>query len=168
VAAPKKDALVEVDETNPDVFINKSLGTITDNEELDFDALMRLAEETEQGVIEFVGSIWQVVKKEVLMGVPFFIFDVRHYQGKFGDAVAVMCITKEPVKGETGDATDHVVINDGSTGLYQQVVEMIKRAKTKSGILCPRGLRSSTYDYDIEDPFSGKHETGEATTYYVA
>lgn len=158
--------VAEVNEDDPTVFINKALDTVV-SEELatDFDSLFRAAEESGQ-LIEFVGSIWEVCDKSLLIDEPFLIFDVRYYEGKFGDAVAVMLVTKNKLKGANGEQ-DHFVINDGSTGLYQQVVDMVKRAKTKSGILCPRGLRASTYDYDIVDGF-GEHVTGEATTYYVA
>jgi hypothetical protein len=161
----KKDAVVAVDENDPDVFINKAIAPITENEEVSFEDLIRIAEEG-SGVIEFVGSIWEVCDKSLLIDEPFMIYDVRHYEGKFGPAVAVMLVSKEQLKGSNGPQ-DHFVINDGSTGLYQQVIGMVKRSGKKSGILCPRGLRASTYDYDITDGF-GERITGEATTYYVA
>jgi hypothetical protein len=73
-----------------------------------------------------------------------------------------MVITKDTIDGK-----DHFVINDGSTGIFQQVTGMISRSGRKSGILCPNGLRGSTYDKEIYDPFEETTKTIEATTYYV-
>lgn len=129
-------------------------------------------------IITFEGSPWRVVKKDKLVDVPFMIADVRHYNGTYGDAVAVMLITKDPVKyGDSEDTDTRFVINDGSTGVYAQVTAMVRRTGRKAGLLCPKGLRSSSYEFqetDLDgepmiDPKTGKPKPPiPATTYYVA
>lgn len=120
-------------------------------------------------IIEFEGSPWILLKdKSKLVDVPFMIADVRHYEGNYGSAVAIMLLTENPLPGFEGDAPRYV-INDGSTGLYDQVTQMVARSHKKSGILCPRGLRASNYTYQQKD-FDGNPMGPEipATTYYVA
>lgn len=117
-------------------------------------------------LIEFEGSPWAVIKKEALLDVPFIIADVRVYKGKYGDpVVAVMCVTETPLPG-TEKAM--YVFNDGSTGVYEQVVGMIKTTGKKSGIICKKGLRKSDYTYTEHDSFEGTDKEIPATTYYVA
>jgi hypothetical protein len=58
---------------------------------------------------------------------------------------------------------DKYVVNDGGTGIHQQLTDL----KTQMGTVCPlmvsRGLRVSEYDY--EDPNTG--EKTKAETYYI-
>lgn len=162
--ADPKEASIEVSEVNvaPTVYINKQ---ITGLEEgyvpRTFEQMYQYALDHDGEIIEFEGSAWELLKdKSKLVDVPFMIADVRHYDGQFGGAVAVMLITQQPLPGF--DSCNYV-INDGSTGLYQQVVNMIYNAKQKTGILCKRGLRASSYDYEAPDG-----NIIPATTYYVA
>lgn len=112
-------------------------------------------------VIEFEGSPYKVVDKRTLVGVPFMIVDVRFsWSSKFdGPFVNVLALTKDNEK---------VVINDGSTGIMEQVKYMLQKNKRKAGILCPNGLRASDYKVTVEDAFEGTSKEIEATTYYIA
>ena len=121
---------------------------------------------SEGGILTFEGSAYMVIEKEKLVGQPFMIADVRiWHSSKFdSDVASVMLITKTPI-----DDRDHFVINDGSTGIFEQVTGMIARSGRKSGILCPNGLRASTYTKELIDPFEpdAPPKQIEATTYYV-
>ena len=124
--------------------------------------------EAQGGVITFEGSQWDVVKKDKLVGVPFTIADCRFYHGKWGDAVAIMALLDQPSSTLSGDQK-HVVFNDGSTGVHEQVRQAVARARRRGGFHCPNGLRASTYPYREKD-FDGTPigEEKQATTYYIA
>lgn len=113
--------------------------------------------------LEFItvaGSPYEVVKKDVLIGVPFAIVDVREYEGKFGPAVAVCVITQDDRK---------LVFNDGSTGVMAQLKEIVAQTGRHGGFLCPNGLRASEFEYQPTD-FDGEPMGNPipATTYYIA
>ncbi len=162
VAVPDSTTAVMLPD-DPQLFINKELEGLDNYVP---DTWEDLVEYVSGEIITFQGSPWEVIKKEALVGIPFMIADVRHYEGKFGDAVAVMVLTQAPLVGHT-DA--RYVINDGSTGVYQQIVYMLARAKRKTGIMCPNGLRFSEYDYQPVD-LAGEPMGNPipAKTYYIA
>ncbi len=144
----------------PDVYINKVAQGIGNYVPTSWDDLVAYAEEHGGEIIEFEGSAWEILKdKRELVGVEFMIADVRTYSGKFGEAVAVMLVTRSPLPNHKDC---RYVINDGSTGLQQQVTDMVLRTGRKAGILCPNGLRASDYMYEDE---TGKQIP--ATTFYV-
>lgn len=74
--------------------------------------------------------------KARLIGVPMFL---QHWNinrgGDFGDFVSVIGITKTGQK---------FIINDGSTGIAQQVAKL-DRERGAGGVIVESGLRSSTY-----------------------
>ena len=118
----------------------------------------------EGGLITFEGSAYMVIDKAKLEGVPFAIVDTRiwHSTKYDNDAMSIMLVTKDELDGR-----NHFVINDGSTGIMQQVLGAVERSGRKGGFACPNGLRSSTYDVEVTDPFEGTTKTIEATTYYI-
>lgn len=119
----------------------------------------------EGGILTFEGSAYQVIDKARLVGVPFMIADIRIWTStEFGRDVASICIlTKDKI-----DDRDHFVINDGSTGIFEQVKGMVERSGRKAGILCPNGLRASEYEKLVVDPFGNDPDKNiRATTYYV-
>lgn len=121
------------------------------------------------GLIEFRGSVWELVKdKSTLIGKPFVIADIRFYEGKFGDACAILAMT---------DNNDRIVFNDGSTGIFAQARSMVAVAKRRGGFKCLNGLRVSEYEYqrkDLDGNPMVDPKTGElipatpARTYYIA
>lgn len=115
------------------------------------------------GLITFQGSPYDVVKKTELVGVPFVIVDIRLYEGKWGDACAILAILENTQR--------RVVFNDGSTGVLRQCKFAMQQAGRRGGFRCPKGLRVSEYTYVEKDldgnPLEGAKPT-KAFTYYIA
>lgn len=55
-----------------------------------------------------------------------------------------------------------LIINDGSTGIHDQLRELTQRTNRQGGLVAKHGLRASDYDYVDE-----KGNKSEATTYYI-
>lgn len=94
--------------------------------------------------------------KAKFVDVPFIIEDYRiNPDWKFGEGVSLMIRTGVPVAFE-GRPYERFIVNDGSTGIAQQIVDR-HAAKGYKGnrmqgpaILCKRGLTKS--EYDVIDP----------------
>lgn len=122
------------------------------------------------GLITFKGSDYDLIKdKRELVDKPFAIVNIRFYEGKFGEACAVMALTEDNRK---------IVFNDGSSGIFTQCLRMVKVTSRRGGFLCPNGLRASDYTYEPKDldgvSLVGKEgldgkiiEATPATTYYI-
>lgn len=120
---------------------------------------------SEGGILTFEGSAYSVLDKDKLIGVPFMIADVRFWHSDKYDreAVSVMLLTKTTIEDK-----DHFVINDGSTGIYEQVKQMVQSSGRKAGIMCPNGLRVSEYDTVVHDEFGNEPDkTIKSRTFYV-
>lgn len=78
--------------------------------------------------------------KRALVGVPFVIRHIQVNQGQFGPFVSLTC----SVKGHEKTA----IINDGSTGIAAQTVELIKEHGVDNPILIEKGLKESQYYVD--------------------
>jgi hypothetical protein len=116
--------------------------------------------EGQGGLLEFKGSVFDVIDKSELVGKPFTIVDIRFYTGSYGETCAVLALTEDKRK---------VVFNDGSTGVLQQCKAAVSRAGRRGGFVCPKGLRASSYTWTLRD-FDGNPvgEPKKATTYYIA
>jgi hypothetical protein len=92
-----------------------------------------------------------IIKKDALLGRAFLIVDVKFHDGEFGPFAAVLCID---------DAGKRFVFTDGSTGVYQQLLDLDKQLDDRglAGLACRKGLRASEYEKD------GR----KAVTYYLA
>ena len=67
--------------------------------------------------------------------------------------------------GERDDARK-VVVNDGSSGVYQQLKDYTTESGRDGGLIVARGLRRSDYTYTVtEGKDAGKEKP--ATTYYL-
>lgn len=100
-----------------------------------------------------------VIDKAQLVNVPFIIVSWKWNTGKQGpETMASMVITlSRPVDTETGPV-DRGVINDGSTGIAEQLRKL--EAKGITGLVAvPKGLRMSTYDHP---------EHGPSKTFYLS
>lgn len=121
-----------------------------------------VAEYLNGDVVEFESSAYEVVEKSTLVGVPFIITGLKFWEGRYGRTVTVFALTED---------NRMILFNDGSTGVYNQLSEMVERTGRSAGIVCRRGLRSSTYTY-VEKDFDGNPIEGrkpiDSTTYYVA
>lgn len=118
------------------------------------------------------GTGFRVVEnKDSLVGVEMIFLDWRFTDGDFGQFVSIEAVTK---------AGDKFIINDGSTGLYQQMVNITAqraaagRPDTQTGLYVPHGLTKTDYFFneDTKETASRKPENGgkawkPASTYYV-
>jgi len=126
------------------------------------DEAMRLIAEINQSapiqIGEVLGNGFEVLpneRKNQLESEPFVIIDWRFYKGEKGPGmvVALMIVTKAGRK---------LIINDGSTGIRDQVTELDKSG-VRAPVVVPNGLKSSNYDYT--NPDTG--EVSRATTFYL-
>lgn len=97
--------------------------------------------------------------KSKLVGVQIFLIEWNFYEGEFGPFVAAMLAAKFP--GTVGLAK--YILNDGSTGIYQQLRNYTDQKERQRGMMVKNGLRKSVYD--TVDEATGK--TKESTTYYL-
>lgn len=98
-------------------------------------------------------SVLDTKEKGRLVGVPFIILDWQFNEGDNGQFVSLRVITQ---------ANEKLVINDGSTGIYRQLMEIADTGEERA-VFCKRGLRVSNYDYT--DPKT--QEKKPASTYYL-
>jgi hypothetical protein len=164
-----------IESDDPQVYVNKEVQGLGNYVPRTWDELVEYAAENYGEIIEIQGSPWEVVDKAQLVGVPFMIADVRAYfSDKFArDVVAVMLMTENALPDTRGN---HYVINDGSTGIFEQITQMIRSTGRKVGISCSGGLRVSNYEYQETDldgepmlDSKGKPKPAiQASTYYIA
>lgn len=93
--------------------------------------------------------------KQRLVGVPFFAIDWTFRKGDQGMYVSIRAVTED---------NNIFLLNDGSSGIYQQFLNFSEQSGKFSGLFCRNGLRRSDYEY--QDPQTG--ESRPATTFYVA
>lgn len=118
------------------------------------------------------GTGFKVVEKDSLVGVPFVILSATFREGDYGDDgyVSIEAVTKN---------NDKVVINDGSSGIRDQMRRIVaQRHKAgvnmpDAGIVCPDGLTRSDYWRNAETgETSTKRPDGKgwepATTFYIS
>jgi hypothetical protein len=99
------------------------------------------------------GTGFDVTDKAALVDVPFVIVNMRMYEdGQFGEFAILFLVTEDGRK---------CIINDGSTGIRQQVKTMINEGVT-GGVLVRKGLSRSDYKY-VDD----KGKETPATTFYL-
>lgn len=112
--------------------------------------------------------------KNLLIGQPFLMMEWHFYPGDFGsNFVAARVAVRNPDGG-----ISKYIVNDGSTGLGEQLAEYTGRTGKRGGLYVKNGLRASEYDFceecrtaerDCADPTKHK-ATGEykkATTFYL-
>lgn len=100
--------------------------------------------------------------KRRLIGVPFVILKTSFNEGKNGPFVTLEIMTK---------GNEHIVINDGSTGIASQMVDLYEIHKDQP-IVIQKGLRVSDYFFNTQtDEKSRKPQAGpgwqEASTFYL-
>jgi hypothetical protein len=110
-----------------------------------------------QDSVNTFGDGVKLVEKKELIDREFILLECRPvYNKKTGelDYLNFLCIARNGNK---------FCFNDGSTGCMRQAQEIEERTgELPEGIYCQRGLRSSTYEVEVD----GKLQ--EATTYYFA
>jgi hypothetical protein len=98
-------------------------------------------------------TLLSTAEKRQLIKVPLAVVSWTFAQGDNGEFVSLRVITKTNQK---------VIINDGSTGIRDQVKDLVQRG-IKPVVWVAKGLRVSEYDYEDE-------KTGEmkrAQTFYL-
>lgn len=130
----------------------------------DFDAAIALMQQTEGGVTvadQVLGDGFALLdsgRKGILEGVPLLFMEWTFNEGNFGTFVSARVVARNPDGG-----VSRYIINDGSTGIAEQLANYTKRTGLQSGLLVKNGLRVSQYEY--EDPETGKLTPAE--TYYI-
>ena len=131
------------------------------------DALALLAlNEIDAESIEEYGTGFTVLKtadKARLVGVPLILIEWTFNKSSYGEApfVSLMAVTK---------SSEKVIINDGSTGIAKQLLDITNERVSRGhrhpqmGLAVPNGLSVSEYKW--VDPSDGKEKP--ATTFYLA
>lgn len=100
--------------------------------------------------------------KRQLVGVPMLLVGWTFNLGNWGEFVSMLAITQDGRK---------VVVNDGSTGIKEQLSEYTARTGKYAGLRVRHGLRESTYDIDAETKIPVTRDfigaTEEAHTFYL-
>lgn len=149
--------------------VNPSTGEITkrpfSDEELrnldSLDSIKALLGE-QVGNATDLGSGFVVLDKESkrrICGVPllFLFWQFSDGIGEKGEKVTAHVVQLSP----DGVVSGKFIINDGSTGIYEQLKEYTSRTNASKGLFVPKGLRASDYITTI----NGRDEA--ATTYYI-
>lgn len=125
-----------------------------------FDDAMALAEQYHGSVLpadEVLGNGFAVISdKSVLIGVPMILLQWRMNDGDQGTFVSVSAVAR------TEMGMKKVIINDGSTGIRDQLAKYSQKTGRDGGLVVKKGLRRSDYDVTMDDG-SVKH----ATTFYL-
>jgi hypothetical protein len=119
------------------------------------DILKRLEAEGEIMSASEMGGGWAVLNKQDknrLCGVPLLILSSTLHDGEFGEFVSLQVLTN----------TERLIVNDGSTGIFQQVKDKLTEGDLRA-IYCKHGFRRS--DYTFQDPKTGEDKA--ASTYYL-
>lgn len=111
---------------------------------------------------ETLGDGFAVVKdKNIFLGKPLMFLEWRFNEGDQGEFVSARVIVQE----QNGIA--RYILNDGSTGIYQQLKELSESRNVFGGLAVRNGLRKSDYTYDDVDEKTGEVKQKPATTYYI-
>lgn len=100
--------------------------------------------------------------KERLVGRPIFLMDWRFNDSKeiVKDGKPAEFVSVLVMDVATGEK---FILNDGSTGIYQQLLAITKRLGRRGGITCRNGLRKSEYTHYFDNG-----DTVNAVTYYLS
>lgn len=89
-------------------------------------------------VSEELGNGFTLISnKGKLVGVPFIVLSCGFNEGDYGDYVTVAAVTK---------SGDKYIFNDGSSGVFSQMFELVRTLRRTGGFVVPGGLRDNEYD----------------------
>lgn len=107
---------------------------------------------------ETLGNGFAVLEnKDALIDVPCLFLSWNFNNGDFGEFVSAMVVARS----ESGGSRK-VILNDGSTGIFQQLEAYTKRTGKMGGLIARHGLTRSDYDYTDD-----KGQVRPASTYYI-
>jgi hypothetical protein len=124
-----------------------------------FDDALKLAREMygEAAVVaaaDVIGDGFKLLdNKDQLIEVPFLALAWDFHQGDHGEFVSLKVVTRDGLK---------FVVNDGSTGIRDQLMQYSADKNQYGGLFCMKGLRRSDYTYEDENG-----EEKAAKTYYI-
>lgn len=129
---------------------------------IDFNSAVQLAQDTYGVAVAVVSDVlgdgFALVKTEDkgrLEGVPLLVLAYNFSEGEQGEFVTMRIVTKND---------DKLIVNDGSTGLCQQMRDWDKQnGGNPRALFVPNGFRRSDYEYT--DPATGRKRP--ATTFYL-
>lgn len=128
-----------------------------------FDAALAMATEQYGPVVDaadVLGDGFALLdsnSKSMLEGIPLILMEWNFRDGDFGKPfVSVRVVAKHP-NGSMG----RYIVNDGSTGIAEQLAEYTKRHGRYGGLVVSKGFLRSDYDVEID----GKKS--RATTWYL-
>lgn len=135
-----------------------------------FEEAVRLTQEAHGGVSvvsEELGDGFALLNdKSKLIGVPCLFMEWAFREGDFSRPfVSVRIAARNPDGG-----LSRYIINDGSTGLADQLAEYTKQTGKLGGLFAVHGLRVSEYDVDKDGVPVGKDspdKAGKAATFYI-
>lgn len=113
-------------------------------------ALTLVAEENQGEVYSSadLGNGFEILdEKDRLIGVPLIFIQWQSYKGDFGDFVSAYVMARF---SKDGNSAGKFVLNDGGTGIAQQLMDFTERTERNSGLVANHGLRKSTYDNPYE------------------
>lgn len=127
-----------------------------------FDDAVRLATEV-HGTLTYadqeLGDGFALLTKEqknLLCGVPILLLEWKFRGGDFGNFVTMRVAARNP------DGTmSKYVVNDGSTGIAEQLADYQQNTGRTGGMFVGKGFRRSDYEVEING------ETREASTFYL-
>jgi hypothetical protein len=103
---------------------------------------------------ETIGNGFRLLaNKDTLIDVPLILLGWRFNPGNHGEFVTMMVVTKDNRK---------FIVNDGSTGICQQLAAYTNATGRHGGMLVANGFTRSDYEYENE-----KGEKEPAQTYYL-
>jgi len=97
-------------------------------------------------------------EKVLLLDQPTLFMEWRFSMGDMGEFVSTRVVVRHG-PGSTGK----YIINDGSTGIYSQLLAYTEKHNVYGGLYSEHGLRMSNYEW--EDPDTG--EKKPAITFYI-
>jgi len=91
--------------------------------------------------------------KDTLIGIEMLLVTWDFHMGDFGEFVSAKVVTRDGQK---------YIVNDGSSGIRDQLMQYSAKKNSQGGLFCRKGLRRSEYKYTDE-----KGNETPATTYYL-
>lgn len=117
-------------------------------------ATAKLGEDGISRASEEIGDGFKLLEnKDQLIGIPMLLVTWDFHQGDHGEFVSAKVVTRDNQK---------FIVNDGSSGIRDQLVAYSAKKFRQGGLFCDKGLRRSDYKYTDENGIEKP-----ATTYYL-
>lgn len=91
--------------------------------------------------------------KSKLIGTPFLLLHWQFNRGDAGEFVTMFIVTPDNAR---------FIVNDGSTGIRDQLLSLSGNKGLNGGVFCKHGLRKSEYDKVLDNG-----QTVHGITYYI-